>query len=242
MTISVLNNSEFVDAVEDNLENSVYRDYVGIIIDKISSLGQYPVYLWGGFVRNPIIKVVHGRDCVSRDIDIIVDDTTGIELKAVMDGLSDVYCNRFGCPKWRPENGLEVDVSRFSNASRLRNGEDLPVSLTTSLDSCEFTTGAIAFGFHDRTVYDNGVLEVIQKEEIDLLYEKGEESHVLMCRIVLQSDELGFRIGKRGKKLIYEKYNPDFDPHIRRYMEYKGIEDRYQFVIESLRKLHVNPE
>jgi hypothetical protein len=80
-------------------------------------------------------------------------------------------------------------------------------------------------------------LEGIDRQEIDLLYPKGEESHVLMCRMVLQAERFGFERGPKATRLIAEGYSPDLDARIKRYMEYKGLEAKFGHVVEELRQI-----
>jgi hypothetical protein len=227
---------EVVNPVSENLAGSRYHSYVNHVVNEV--LGEYPSYLWGGAVRDPIVRAKYGRNGETKDFDILVDDSQGrIDFRKVLKSLGDIFYTRLGSPKWRPENGLEIDIAPFSNATRLRNGEQLPISLDTALQSCEFTTSAIAYGLQDRAVYSCGALEGIDKQEIDLLYPEGEEAHILMCRVVLQSERLGFERGQKATGLIVEGYSPNLDNHIRRYMDYKGLEAKFEHVVEQLRQI-----
>lgn len=227
---------ELVNPVSENLAGSRYHSYVDYVVNKV--LRKYQVYLFGGAVRDPIVKAKYGQNEETRDFDILVDDSQGrIDFKNILKGLGDIFYTRLEAPKWRPENGLEIDIVPFSNATRLRNGEQLPISLDTALQSCEFTTSAIAYGLRDEAVYSCGALEGIDKKEIDLLYPYGEEAHILMCKVILHSEKLGFEMGPKVTELIVEGYSPDLDTHIKKYMEYKGSEAKFEQVVEQLRQI-----
>ncbi len=236
MQVTKHQSPEVVNPVSENLAGSKYNSYVNHVVNEV--LGEYPSYLWGGAVRDPIVRAKYGRNGETKDFDILVDDSQGrIDFRNLLKRLGDMFYTRFGSPKWRPGNGLEIDIVPFSNTSRLRNGEQLPISLDTALQGCEFTTSAIAYGLRDKAVYSYGALEGIDKQEIDLLYSEGEEAHILMCRVVLQAERLGFERGPKATGLIVERYSPDLDNHIRRYMEYKGLEANFEHVVEKLRKI-----
>jgi len=233
MEVTKHQSPELVNPVSENLAGSRYHSYVNRVVNDV--LREYSSYLWGGAVRDPIVRAKYGQNDETRDFDILVDDSQDrIDFKKLLQGLGDIFYTRLGSPKWRPENGLEIDIVPFSNATRLRNGEQLPVSLNTALRSCEFTTSAIAYGLQDRTVYSYGALEGIGKREIDLLYPDGEEAHILMCKLVLQTERLGFERGPKATRLIVEGYSPDLDTRIKRYMEYKGLEAKFEHVVEEL--------
>jgi hypothetical protein len=236
MQVTKHQNPELVNPVSENLARSRYHSYVMRVVNEI--LREYPSYIWGGAVRDPIIRAKYGRNGETKDFDILVDDSQGrIDFRKLLVGLQDVFYTRFGSPKWRPENGLEIDIAPFSNATRLRNGERLPVSLDTALKSCDFTTNAIAYHFGEGSVYSYGAIEGIDKQEIDVLYPKGEEAHILMCRAVLLGERLGFKKGPVATKLIVEGYSPNLDAHIKRYLEYKKVKAKFEHVVEELRRI-----
>jgi hypothetical protein len=152
-----------------------------------------------------------------------------------MKGFTDVYYSRFGSPKWRPSNGLEIDIVPFSNSTKLRNGYVLPNNLETSLSSCDFTTSAIAYSLDKGIIYCCGALEGIDKKEIDILYGDGEEPHILMTRIILHSKKLEFSIGVKANEFIKDRYNPEMDSHIKRYLEYKKMNEHLPLVLDNLK-------
>jgi hypothetical protein len=232
VAISLNREPELISAVKNNFENSSYYKYVSKIFEIFKD---YPIFLWGGAVRGPIVRQKYGRNGETKDFDIIIDDSENVvDLQKRMSGLTDVYFNRFEVPKWRPSDGLEIDVSRFSNASRLRNGESLPVSLSTTLESCDFTTSAIAYQVGSNKIYGNGALEGIEKKEIDLVYSQGDEPHILMCRAMLHKEKLGFGLGPKIKQFIQDNYSVETNEHIKRYLQYKQLQDKYDLVVGKL--------
>jgi hypothetical protein len=239
MQVTKYQNPELVTPVSENLAGSRYQSYVHKIVNEI--LGEYPSYLWGGAVRDPLVKAKYGRNGETKDFDILVDDLQGrIDFRKLLKGLNDIFYTRFGSPKWRPENGLEIDIAPFSNATKLRNGEQLPISLDTALQSCDFTTSAIAYGLQDRTVYSCGAIEGIDKQEMDVLYPNGDEAHILMSRTIILAERLGFQVGSSAIRFIAEGYSQDLDIHIKRYLEYKGLEAKFEHVVEELRNIQAN--
>jgi hypothetical protein len=227
---------ELVAAVRSNLEGSRYNHYVQEILERLEG---HTSYLWGGAVRDPIVEKRHGRSLEeTRDFDILVDDSEkSFDFIRLLQGLGHLYCTRLGSPKLKPESGVKISITPFSSKSRLRNGKELPVCLETALWSCELTTSAIAYGIKDKTIYSALALEGIDEKEIELLYPRGEDPPVLMCKLMLQSDKLGFGIGDWAKELIVREYHPGSDNYIIGYMESQGIRDRNKqdLVINRLR-------
>ena len=222
---------ELLGAVRSRLEGSKHNHYVQEVLKR---LGNCKTYMWGGAVRDPIVKKRYGMPLEEKDdFDLLFDDSDGsVEFRKLLRGMGDLYYTRLGSPKLKPEEGVEISVTPFSNAARLRNGQKLPICLETALWSCDFNTGSIAYGLHDDTIYSGLAFEGIDGKEIDLLYPHGEEPHILMCRLILQSRRLGFRMGDDAIRFIVEGYGPEMDSHMRMYMKYKEIDrDIQDYVI-----------
>jgi hypothetical protein len=240
MALSKHQDIELVGAVENNLEESRFHEYVNRTLSRI--LQYHDAYLWGGSVRDPVVKSMYGNGNIpeTRDFDVLVDDSEGrIDFKKLLEGLGEMYQTRFMSSKLRLVNGLEIDVAPFSNSSRLLNGENLPICLETVLTGCEFTSSALAYRLRDRTIYSNGAIESIRSKEIELLY-AYEAPHILMSRLVLHERRLNFTIGERAKRLVVDNYSPELDKSIREYLEYKKLQDDFSFVVERLREIKNN--
>jgi hypothetical protein len=237
MSLSKYQNSELVEAIENNLKESRFCEYVNRTLERI--MQYHDTYFWGGVVRDPIVKSIYGNGNMPepRDFDILVDDSQGkIDFRKLLEGFGDIYQTRFNSSKLRPLDGLEIDVVPFSNSARLLNGEKLPICLETVLTGCEFTSSAVAYGLKDKTIYSNGAMESILAKEIELLY-AYEAPYILMSRLVLHLRRLNFKIGENARKMIVEKYSPDLDKPILEYLEYKKIQDEFHFVIGRLREI-----
>ncbi len=233
--MNTLQDQRFSKAIEQNLEESPYYEHVFIVIDTLKA---EKTYLWGGAVRDPIAKVLHGLKFKTRDFDLTVDDSKKkIDFKRIFDGFGGIYYSRHGTLKLKPVNGLEIDIGPFSAATIHKKHPELPISLETALVSCDITTSAIAYDLEKEAIYSIGALEGIQKREVDVLYEHGEEPAVIMCRLILHSNKLGFSIGKRGRKFIMERYSQNQEGIIRRYLEYKKSEVLSSFVIGKLKRI-----
>lgn len=83
-------------------------------------------------------------------------------------------------------------------------------------------------------------MEGIKKKEVNVLHPYGEDPSALMCRLFLQANHLSFEIGKKGRSYIAERYSPDLDGRIRRFLEYKGVRRLFPFVVRRLR--HIQEE
>ncbi|MFH1396619.1 MAG: hypothetical protein ABIG93_04430, partial [archaeon] len=238
MEVKTTQDERLVKAVQRELETNPHRDYLNHVFGEV--LSGRKCYLWGGAVRDPIIKELYERNGCVKDFDILVDDSgEPIDFRTVFKGENNVFYNRFGTVKLRPTSDFEMDVSRFSNANLIRNGgrEKFPVSLETSLVSCDFNTSALAYDLGTGVIYEHGALDAMDREEIDLQDHAGDEPHIMMVRLVLHSDKLGFSIGPKGRTLISESYSPALDENIGRYLDYKSLSGKQERVLQRLNEI-----
>jgi len=224
-----------IETVKRELDTHPHKALLNQVVNKV--LAGRKCYLWGGAVRDPLIKQRYGRNGHINDFDVLVDDAEeAIDFETIFKGESNVYVNRFGTVKWKPVDGFDIDVSRFSNANIVKTGK-FPASLDTSLRSCDFNTSAIAYDLADGTIYDHSALDGIEKQEVDLLEHAGDEPHVMMARLILHADKFGFTIGPRGIALIEEGYTPKLDDSILGYLKYKGLEDKQAYILQRLSEI-----
>lgn len=232
--VEISRDRRFIDAIQRNLENSPYCNYLERVLEILEGK---VVYLWGGAVRDPIVREMYGLNFVTRDFDFTVDDSRGrIDLSRLLKGLDGVTSSRFGTPKWRPEEGLEIDIGPFS-AGTIFKIKNLPVNLENVLMSVDVTPSALAYGFIDKTIYSAKALEDIKKKEVNVLNPYGEDPSALMCRLVLQSYRLKFEVGKKGRLYIAERYSPELDGAIKSFLEYKGAKKLFDFVVRRLKQI-----
>ncbi len=234
--ISIIKDPELIDSVQSNYRSSAHASYIDSLVNGL--LKPYKIYLLGGAVRDPIINYLYDRNISTGDFDLLVDDSERefpiIEMFRDLEGLT---LNNFSSPKWKPEKGIEIDVVAFSNVTMIKNLESDDVSLETVLKSTDFNTGAIAYDMAKPTIYSYGALEAIKKQEIEIAYVKGLALNMLLSRLALQSEKLGFSLGPKAKKLIADKYTPQLDERIKYYLEYKEMPEKYDFVIKKLREI-----
>lgn len=233
--MKILKDERFSGAIQQNLEESPFFEYVQRVIN---ALKDKKVYFWGGAVRDPIVKVLYGLDYETRDFDLTIDDSEkDIDFRKIFNGFEGVYYSRHGTPKWKPINSLEIDIGPFSAATIYRRQPKLPKNLETALISVDITTSAIAYDLENKIIYSVEALEGIQRKEVDILYEYGEEPAVIMCRLILHGNKLNFGIGQKGRKFIAERYSSNQDGNVKRYLEYKKLEGLSSFVIGRLKRI-----
>ncbi len=154
----------------------------------------------------------------------------------------DLEMSRFGSPKWKPEKDIEIDLVKFSNAilnaRKSAKNESLFPNLNSILNGCDFTTSAIAYGFRNNILYSCGAVEGIKNQEIEILAEQ--DPAIMMCRLMLQSEKLKFKIGPRARNFIAQNYSTDIDNQIENYLNYKNIISEYSKVIWQLREYSHN--
>jgi len=227
---------QLINSIEKDLRESEYWIYLEKIINDIFK--EYHCYVWGGAVRDSIVGLNYNKNLPIKDLDILIDDSKKcVDFKESLQGLEGIFYTRFGSPKWKPIKGIEIDIVTFSNATMMRNKKNLSASLDVVLQSCDFTTSAIIYDPKEKVVHSCGAIEGIDKQEVDILYSEGDEMYVLLCRAILQAERLEFQKGPRAMQPIKEKYSSDMDDHIKKYMEYKGLEKKFDYVIQELKKI-----
>lgn len=233
MGLHIVKDQEYMGAVQQRLEHSLYRVYVEHAVSDI--LRGRVCYLFGGVVRDAVVQAKYRRDIPMGDVDILVDDEVEpINLFQLFAQEKGVSANRFGTIKWKPREDIEIDVTRFTNAKPIREGERTDATLELMLSRCDFTTSSIAYGMHDEQIYDHAALEAIDKQEVDIL--GGDKSGIVtMTKLILHADKLGFKLGPSGMRLIEERYSPARDAEmIQTYLGYKGKIDQFEQVTRRL--------
>jgi len=207
MGLNIIKDPAYVQAVQHNKENA--PDEVHQVIEE--KLKGITSYFWGGAVRDPIFHVMYQTFPRTDDWDILADDSFQ-EKPLALDDLFEMEIqigtashNRYGTIKWIPCKGVEIDISRFSNANMIRNKETDERSLEISLASCDFNTGAIAYGFQNGIIYDGGALEGLKNKTLELHY-GDDDPHVMMARLMMHTNDMGFTLGPRAFGLIKRRY------------------------------------
>jgi hypothetical protein len=241
MAFNVVEVPEYVEAVKANLKKAP-PEVRHVIDDKLAGLN---CYFWGGAVRQPVYHVMYkGNGWKTNDWDIIVDDSAlsePLDLDAMFaEELRDPKkCshNRYDMIKWKPKRGVEIDVSRFSNANLIRKGIKTKSSLAVVLAGCDFNTGSIAYGLRDEKIYDDGAIEGLRAKVIDFNY-GDDEDFVLMARLVMHAHDMDFTIGTGGLTFILNRYTDEtaraYNKQIREYLRRKGKSRRGKEVVDRL--------
>ena len=238
INIEKIREPRYTDAIERYLKNDPHYKYIEQLFQTLDN-HETKYYLWGGAVRNPITEQIHDRYIPTSDIDILIDDSEkDINIEELLKDLDGkILTTSLGSPRWKPEEILQIDIVKLSHATKLKHDPNLPVSLETTLKSCEFTPSAIAYNPKEKAIYSYGAIEAIEKQEFELLYTKDLHPEALMCNLILKSEKTGFYIGPKAKTLISEKYNPDLNQKIKEYMTHKGTEDKTDYVIDRLQEI-----
>jgi hypothetical protein len=248
MPIKIIPRPEYIEAVMQNVARAP-AEVKQIISDRLRG---FECYLWGGAVREPVYHSMYngndGNQWRTLDWDLLVDDSDQDEPLDLdpffREELRSGTCshNRYGTIKWKPRDGLEIDVSRFSNANMIRRSETSERSIVVCLASCDFNTGSIAYGIQTGILYEDGAMDGLRNRVVDLKY-ADDEPHILMARLIMHSKDMRFAIGPAGIALITNHYTHEnaqgLNKKIFEYLHRKGKdkEARYEEVINRLREL-----
>ena len=238
MNVEEIRNPLYLKSIEIHLKNDPHNKYVEQLFDKLDN-SEISYYIYGGAIRNPIASQIHERNIPISDIDILIDDSKKyINLEELLREYdSNISKPSLGSPRWIPEDKLQIDIVKLSNATILKHDKDLPNSLETTLTSCDFTPSAIAYDPKKEIIYSYGAIEAINNQEIELLYIKDLSPATALCNLILKSEKMEFSIGPKAKTLIIEEYSPDLDQDIINYMIHKGAEEKSDHVIKKLQEI-----
>lgn len=195
------------------------------------------VYLWGGAVRDSLLKSLYGLDVVTRDFDFIVDDSGGpIDFAARLFGLDNVSLSRFGTPKWRRGNGLEVDISPFSLIPVERGLNVSPLTIDEKLGYCDVTTSASAFDLRIGELYAGHAVDALLAREVDILFET-DAPEALVSKVLVHADTFGFSVGPRTHDFVMRHADRSWYGGVKRHLGYKGKSDKVELVMSGIDRL-----
>lgn len=224
----------YVNAVKKSFEDSLFFPSLRLVISRFE---KFPLFLWGGAVRNPILREMYPDLTISEssDFDLMIDDSKDqVEFEDHMKDIKSVTLNRYGHPKWKIKKYLEVDIGLFSESNKLRNGEDVPVCIETVIEGADINTSAIAYDIRNPAIYSFGAFKAYVEKEVDINYPEGNDSSAQMPRVIMHSQQLGFRVGERAINLIKKKYTKSSKEEIKEKMIYWRKQRKFDAVIAEL--------
>jgi hypothetical protein len=229
--MDIITDPRIVNAVRAYVESSAWYTYVQQVLERTDK----PAYLWGGAVRDPLLKLLIGLEKEKGDVDMVLDISLE-EAEAITATLSPKTTNRFHTVKWLPEPELEIDISCFLNGNRVRY-EGVAPTLEHAVTGCDLRTSALAYNLRHPAVYSDGAVQAIQERTTGIHYERSEPLPILMTRVVLHAEYLQFAIDPATQRFIRQHYNPEQDIVIRNYLRYKRKESLYNLVIATLQSI-----
>ena len=227
---------EQVEAVRKGICEIIDEHALNFVLYK--TLRGREIYIVGGAVRDPLVKLAHGSALITPDIDILVNDMDGFDVEKALGVTGRNYVNSFGSIRWKPNPQLTVDVIPFSKMNAARSGEP---SLELFLQTCDLTTSAVAYDPRAHILYDLAAVQGINKREVDVMG-GGDRPSISMAKLVLHADKLSFDIGPKGRMLIKLCYEPRMDEEIGRYLENKGHSEQFDSMTERLRLIAGVPQ
>ncbi len=230
----------FVDAVRKNLENSLFYPSLRLVISRFED---FPIFLWGGAVREPILRQIYPDFKIFEisDFDLMVDDSNKtVAFHNHLKDIKSISINRYGHPKWKIKKYLEVDIGLFSDSNKLRKGENVEVCIETVVEGADINTSAIAYDIRNQVIYSYGAIEAYRKKEVDINYPEGNDPYAQMPRVILHAHNLDFNLGKNAVDLIKRKYTPESKEQIRKKLIYWKKQRKYNFVISQLDAIKAN--
>ena len=221
-----INNKKFNKRIIKNLDN--LKENVKNDFNKINSCFDKK-YILGGFVRDSILQVLYEYNFPLNDLDISIESK---DFDFKIKNFPKNKFSRFGGLKLEYSN-FEIDVFDLENIFFLKENPCIKKNLENVLKSCDLTTSALAYDLAENKIYSFRAIEDIYKKEINVSNDNGEIVPTL-CRLILHSDKMNFKIGKTGINYIKKNYSPEKDKEIKDFLEYKNIPHLFSLVKKYL--------
>jgi hypothetical protein len=239
--MNVIKNEGYSETIKDNLKKTRNPFDNGIMCLQFSDVDYY---IWGGFVRDSLIKHFHNTNLKPSDIDYLVDTETGRGKKfysnhpfskrfedwTFCDQTKKNICTIWFCLEPFDFGSLDFNKKMLINANA-------PRGLEHNLSSCDLNTSAIAYSPKKDEFYDCGAINAIKKREVDLLWTKDNKPIDTLSRLVSHAHKLNFDIGQRGINYIKEKYSNELDSKIIHYLTCRSKANLIEPVLSKLKKI-----
>ena len=243
MEVKVYDDPGMIRVVQAAIDENPYRRELEVLLDKVKD---YDHFYWGGIVRNGVLKYMHGIDIASNDIDLILEASTKdhgslktVDFEKLLQGFQGIIMNRYGLPKWKPKQGVEFDISAFSECNKARVYGSTDLDITAIVEGCDLTTSAIAFDPREKKIYSYRAIESYATRTIDINFPEGSEPCALLPRLLLHSKKLGFGIGEESRRYISNFYDNGIElkGDILDKMTYWGTQREFFKVISILKEI-----
>lgn len=167
------------------------------------------IYILGGAIRNIIIKLVHGYEPQTGDIDVIIDNVSQeLDVSKFLTGEKIMPCDLNGI-RWFPRNyPIPIDICllpRFIIIETYR----LEPTIENLLTSVDFNVNCVLYDVKKETFIERNCIESIRKKMIDFNTDRLFDVVVLVYRILLISFKTGFQISKNVFNFIKSSLGGD---------------------------------
>jgi len=237
MRIRTVKNPGLITAVEQTISASPQGEYHAKLFQ---ALKDYDLYLYGGAIRDILSGIINRKKNKITDFDWLVDDNAKPYHEQLLKSFPGMQKNRFGNLKWVPIEGVEMDLIPFSKTHIVmgKKGEEQKTGLTIDdiLLASDFTPNSAAYDLRRKVIHNYQAIQAINSRIFELNQHKDYD-HVILAKIILQSEKLGCEIGPRAQQFIARKYSPELNKQIREYLSYKKKVGRYNHVISRLRNV-----
>ncbi len=243
MKVTIVKDTRLIKAVKDGLRALPAWECRRKVLN---NLEDYKVYLYGGALRDLMTNNINGSEIIINDFDWLVDDNENPRSVAkLLKGAEGLTRNRFGNVKLVMNNFAEMDIIPFSttylNLSQEATPPSQPITIENILLESDFTPNSVAYSLNERVLYDYKAIHAIKSKVFELINPKDYD-YVVLAKIILQSDKLGFSLGPKAQAFIEDKYSPRLDKDIKEYLEYKNKSENYSRVISRLREIQQDAE
>lgn len=215
---------EYSQAVRSYLVNHQHLEFLIQILEDPLCRNRR-IFLFGGTVRDALIKYIYNEDIISKDFDLMFDNSNeDIDFDLLMLGEEHLTKNCFGNTKWSPFPGFDLDLTNLQctiNGIQFKNLEE-------RLFFLDLTTSSLAFDLTNNILYDVSAVDGIKSKEVDI------QNNYLDApvRVLYHSIKLGFTLGPKAVKLLKSINISEIEPSIDKYLTRKNLTQYRERVLQ----------
>ena len=208
---------EYSQAVRSYLINHQHLEFLIQILEDPLCRNKR-IFLFGGTVRDALIKYINNEDISSKDFDLMFDNSDEeMDFELLMLGKENLATNKFGYIKWSPMSSFELDLTPLLcviNETRFKTLEE-------RLNFLDLTTSSLAFDLTNNILYDISTVDGIKSKEVDI----NNNYLDAPVRALYHSLKLGFTLGPKAMQL-FRDINPEtLEQSIDKYLTRKNLNE-----------------
>ena len=217
--------------INSTFQKSIFAQH----ISQLKKVLHQDIYLYGGFVRDVLVRHYQTSRIETCDLDILVDES---QEKLLTPKFLNMHLTSMGSPRWKPTSDICIDIVPFSRSTKILTGDNKEITIENAIESTHITTSAIAFDVRRGIVYDGGCRDAIHSRTVEILYEKGTDHSRLAVYLLGHSEKLGFNLGNHAKMFLHKNYSEQFEQQVLECASKRGLGSQREKMKKMLKEVY----